>query len=90
MVKKVAWLLVVLLAASVGWAQQTNNQTSAGQDVKNAGRDAEHATEKGAKATGHATKQGAKKVGHVAKGGVHKGAKETEKGAGKVEDKTKP
>ena len=62
--------------------------SSAGQDMKNAGRSAGNATKKGAKATGRATAKGVKKVGHAAKRTVHKGGEKAEQGADKVEHKT--
>jgi hypothetical protein len=53
--------------------------TSAKQDIKDAG----HSTKRAVKKTGSATKKESKKV-------VNKSAKKTKEGADKVEDKTEP
>jgi hypothetical protein len=53
--------------------------TSAKQDIKDAG----HSTKRAVKKTGSATKKETKKV-------VNKSAKKTKEGADKVEDKTEP
>jgi len=87
--KRIACIAAILVGCALALpAQQTETQksepkaagaqTSAGQDVKNAGRSAGSATKKGAKATGRATTKGVKKVGHVTKKTVHKGAEKVE------------
>jgi flagellar motor component MotA len=69
-----ALLSLTLIAggAASGWAQG-----GAKEDIKEAG----HATKKAVTKTGSAIKKGTKKV-------VHAGAKQTRKGAAKVEEKT--
>lgn len=51
--------------------------------IKQDTKDAAHSSGRAARKTGHKIKKGTKKV-------VHKGAKHTEHGAERVEDKTKP
>ena len=70
-------LLGGALAVGMAVAQDTtssSSQSSAKQDMKDAGhatkdagKDVGHATAKGAKAVGHGTATGAKKVGHATK-----------------------
>jgi hypothetical protein len=87
--------LAVALAAGMAIAQDAttstpSSQTSAKQDMKDAG----HATKDAAKDVGHGTKTAAKDVGHATKKttkkAVHKTASKTEEGAAKVENKTAP
>jgi hypothetical protein len=68
------------LAGFAAWGQDTakDDLKKSGQDVKKAGKD----TGKAAKDAGKGVKKGTKK-------GVNKAAKATEKGASKVDDKTK-
>jgi hypothetical protein len=56
-----------------------NSQSTAKQDMKDAG----HSTANAGKDVGHATKKTTKKV-------VHKGAEKTDEGSQKVENKTAP
>jgi len=76
---------VVLLTLSILVIAQTTDtvtpsqDTSAKQDMKNAGHD----TKMAAKKTGHKVKKGTKKA-------AQKTAKTTKEGAQKVEDKTAP
>ena len=72
-------LLTVLLSLALmaGGAAPVWAQSGAKEDVKEAG----HATKKAVKKTGSAIKKGTKTV-------VHAGAKQTRKGAAKVENKT--
>jgi hypothetical protein len=74
------WLVTVLLSLALvsGAAAPASAQNGAKDDVKEAGR----ATKRAAKKTGSAIKKGTKKV-------IHAGAKQTRKGANKVEEKTK-
>ena len=73
----------LLLFGSVGVLTATatpqQDDTSAKQDIKDAGHD----TKKAAKKTGSATKKTTKKA-------AHRTAEKTDEGAQKVEDKTKP
>lgn len=82
---KTALLSFALLISTAGFPAYCQDNQSAGQDMKDAGRETKNA----AKDVGSATKKGAKKTGKAAKKGVNKGASETEKGANKVEDKTR-
>jgi histone deacetylase complex regulatory component SIN3 len=70
-------IVFVLPQAVMGLTQQ--DDTTAKQDLKDAGRSTKHA----AKKTASATKKGSKKA-------AHKTAKKTKEGAEKVEDKTQP
>ncbi len=75
---------LLLAFSAVGFTQATDTvtpsqDTSAKQDMKNAGHD----TKMAAKKTGHKVKKGTKKA-------VHKSARKTKEGAQKVEDKTAP
>ena len=75
---------ILLALSTFGIAQNTDTvtpsqDTSAKQDMKDAGHD----TKMAAKKTGHSVKKGTKKA-------VHKTAKKTKQGAQKVEDKTAP
>ena len=75
---------VLLALTTLGIAQTTDTvtpsqDTSAKQDMKNAGHD----TKMAAKKTGHKVKKGTKKA-------AHKTARKTKEGAQKVEDKTAP
>ncbi|HZQ69056.1 MAG TPA: hypothetical protein VFA68_11110 [Terriglobales bacterium] len=75
---------VLLALSAFGLAQATDTvtpsqDTSAKQDMKDAG----HHTKMAAKKTGHAVKKGTKKA-------AHKTARKTRQGAQKVEDKTAP
>jgi hypothetical protein len=74
-------LLSTMSLVSVAVAQNTtsSSQTTAKQDMKDAG----HSTANAAKDVGHATKTTTKKV-------VHKGAQKTDEGSQKVENKTAP
>ena len=76
-----AGVLAVMLTMmpSIVSARPLQTDTTAKQDIKDAGR----STKRAAKKTGSATKKETKKV-------VNKTAKTTRKGAGKVEDKTEP
>lgn len=72
------WLISFLLTGALTLtAGQTDTSKSAGQDLKDAGKN-----------TTDAVKKGAKKTGHLAKKGAHKTAGAAEKGADKVKDKT--
>ena len=75
--------LTLLLFGSVGaltaTAAQSQDDTTAKQDAKDAGHDTKNA----AKKAGSATKKGTKKA-------ANKTAQKTDEGAQKVEDKTKP
>ena len=80
-------LLAGLLCAGVAVAQD-NTQSSAKQDMKDAGhatadagKDVGHATAKGAKTVGHATKSTTKKV-------VHSGSSKTQEGSQKAKPKS--
>ncbi len=81
----------ILLAAVFGLGLTVGAfaQTSAKQDMKDAG----HETADAAKDAGHGVAEGAKKTGHAVKHGtkrgVHKAASGLEKGADKVKDKTR-
>lgn len=75
----------VMLMLAGGSATFVAGQT-ASQDMKNAGQD----TKDAGKNVGHATKKTAKKVKRGTKKAVNTGARETEKGAAKVDDKTRP
>jgi hypothetical protein len=66
-------------AAMAPDATAQSSQTTAKQDMKDAG----HSTANAAKDAGHATKKTTKKV-------VHKGAQKTDEGSQKVETKTAP
>ncbi len=78
--KIVASLAFLLIAFTNSPAMASNAQdTTAKEDMKDAGR----STKRAAKKTGSATKKTAKK-------GTHKAAKKTREGAEKVEDKTQP
>lgn len=76
-------------------------QDTASQDMKNAGhetksgaQDIGHGTATAAKGVAHGTATAAKKTGSVTKNTtkkvVHSGAKKTDEGATKVENKTEP
>jgi ribosomal protein L7Ae-like RNA K-turn-binding protein len=71
-----------------GLAFGASAQTTAGQDMKNAGSE----TKDAAKDTGRGIKKGTVKTGkaikHGTKKGVHKAAGATENGADKLKDKT--
>ncbi len=67
------------LTATAATQQDDSKDTTAKQDIKDAGK----YTKKAAKKTGSATKKTAKKA-------THKTAEKTDEGAQKVEDKTKP
>lgn len=76
--------MLLLSFSSIGFAQTTDTvtpsqDTTAKQDMKDAGHD----TKMAAKKTGHKVKKGTKKA-------THKAAKKTRQGAEKVEDKTAP
>jgi hypothetical protein len=68
-----------LVGVAVAQDTTTSSQSTAKQDMKDAG----HATSNAAKDVGHATKKTTKKV-------VHKGAQKTDEGSQKVESKTAP
>jgi ribulose kinase len=72
-------LLLGTVGALTVTAAQSQDDSTAKQDIKDAG----HETKKAAKKTGSATKKTAKKA-------THKTAEKTDEGAQKVEDKTKP
>ncbi len=74
-----ALLTIGFLPAQMATAAARQDDTSAKQDMKDAG----HSTKRAAKKTGSATKKTTKKA-------AHKTAKKTEQGAQKVEDKTNP
>ena len=72
------WLTSFLLTGALALtAGQTDTNKSAGQDLKDAGKNTTDAVKKGAKKTGHGIKKGANKTAGAA-----------EEGAGKVKDKT--
>ena len=76
--RKNLWLLSTLLAGALALtAGQTDTSKSAGQDLKDAGKN-----------TTHAVTKGAKKTGHLAKKGANKTAGAVENGAGKLKGKT--
>ncbi len=75
---RLVWTLVFALLFSLGAVAQEDNG-----GIKQDTKDAAHSTGRAAKKTGRKIKHGTKKV-------VNKGAHETGKGAGKVEDKTAP
>ena len=77
-------LIRLLAAATVATGLMAFAQDTAKQEVKKAGSDAKEA----GRATGRAAKHTGKAVAKGTKKGVHKGAAATEKGAGKVKDKT--
>jgi hypothetical protein len=82
---KIAFLsTAVLIAGSLALPAYRQNTQSAGEDMKDAGRNTKNA----AKAAGRGTKKGAKKTGHAVKKGAHKAASATAKGADKMADKT--
>ena len=64
-------------------------QTTAGQDLKNAGHETKEATKDAAKGTGKGIETGAKKTKRATKRAAHATARGVEKGADKVEDKTR-
>jgi hypothetical protein len=72
-----AAFFVLIPAALAPAAPAQYSDSSAKQDINDAG----HSTKEAAKKTGSATKKESKKI-------VHKTAKATDKGAKKVEDKT--
>lgn len=82
-----ALLIPVSLPVSAALPAQDG---SVKQDLKDAGKDTEHAVKKTGEATEHAAKKTGKTVKKSTKKAVHKSAKEVRKGAGKVEDKTEP
>lgn len=84
MARKFGLGAVLLALSTLGFTQATDtvtpsHDTSAKQDMKDAGHD----TKMAAKKTGHGVKKGTKKA-------AHKTAKKTKEGAQKVEDKTAP
>jgi hypothetical protein len=82
--KRIFSILGLALSLAVASFAQDAKQDmkAAGQDTKDAAKNAAKGTKKAAKTTGHKVKSGAKHT-------VNKGAKATEKEAGKVDDKTK-
>jgi hypothetical protein len=76
---KTKMIFALLLGCALAMPAMAQNDTGIKQDTK----DAAHSTKDAAKKTGHKVKKGTKKT-------VNKGAKHTEHGAEKVEDKTKP
>jgi hypothetical protein len=76
---KMKSIFSLLLGCALAMPVLAQNDGGVKQDTK----DAAHSTGHAVKKTGHKIKKGTKKV-------VHKGAKHTEHGAEKVEDKTKP
>jgi hypothetical protein len=81
---KIAFLSSALLIAGTLALPAYQETQSAGQDMKDAGRNTKNA----AKDVGRGTKKGAKKTGHAVKKGTHKAASATAKGADKMADKT--
>ena len=79
MLASFAFVLVAFVNVSPLAAAPRQSDTSAKQDMKDAGHD----TKKAAKKTGSATKKTTKKA-------AHKTAQKTDQGAKKVEDKTQP
>ena len=77
------FLSVLLVTLLTGWGLA---QSSAGQDMKDAG----NSTKAAGQDVGSATKKTAKKTGHAAKKGTHKAAHKTKQGASKVEQNTPP
>jgi hypothetical protein len=82
-ITRMATLFFCLGLAAGAYAQ------SAGDDLKKAGNETKDATKDAAKGTGKAVKTGANKTKNGVKKGTHAAATGVEKGAGKVEDKTK-
>jgi Ni/Co efflux regulator RcnB len=80
-------ILCTFFAASA-WISMASAQT-AGQDMKNAGHETKDAAKDVGKGTEHAAKTTGRKTKHVARQATHGTAKETEKGANKVEEKTR-
>jgi len=89
------------LSVGIARAQDTANQDTTKQDMKDAGqetksgaKDVGHGTATAAKGVAHGTAAGAKKVGSTTKNTtkkvLHKGAQKTGEGADKVESKTEP
>jgi predicted small secreted protein len=75
----------LVLGASISMA----SAQTAGQDMKNAGHETKEAAKDVGKGTEHAAKTTGRKTKNVAKRATHATAKETEKGADKVEEKTR-
>jgi hypothetical protein len=84
------------LMVGVAGAQDTAGQDmkDAGHETKSGAKDVGHGTATAAKGVAHGTATGAKKVGSTTKNTtkkvVHGGAKKTDEGATKVENKTEP
>jgi hypothetical protein len=77
-------ILLLVIASVVGVA----SAQTAGQDIKNAGRETKDAAKDVGKGTGKAVKTGARKTKNGVKKGAHATASGVEKGADKVEGKT--
>ena len=78
-------LACICLVTFAAWGQST-----AGQDIKDAGKSAENAAVKTGTATAKVTKKGVKKTGHAIKKGSKKVVEKTgeglEKGGEKIKD----
>jgi hypothetical protein len=96
-----AGVLSLGLSAGIARAQDSTkpdttkqDMNAAGQETKSGAKDVGHGTATAAKGVAHGTATGAKKVGSTTKNTtkkvLHTGAKKTDEGATKVENKTAP